>query len=260
MSDEAEALAEAARNRGLTLKRSRVRTPGKGDYGKYGLTDAAGHPVLGIKGKSLSATADEVRAFLRHAATTDWNESLTVADQAPARHSGTRRSKPGALPSKPKRSRPAQPQPSSPPPEPEPERAALRDARPADAPAIAALIALLGHKTDAANVRSRLDQIAIPQRVATIGAEVVGLCGLDVERHIHRRKPVGRITILAVGKDARGRGLGRLLVEDAQQRLRAAGCGMVEVTSNDRLTAAHAFYRHLGFERTSMRFVRSLDT
>jgi GNAT superfamily N-acetyltransferase len=49
-----------------------------------------------------------------------------------------------------------------------------------------------------------------------------------------------------------------MLVEAAEAWCRKAGCKIVEVTSNDRRSAAHAFYRHLGYERTSMRFMKKL--
>jgi len=87
---------------------------------------------------------------------------------------------------------------------------------------------------------------------------VIGILTWHVTPVLHRPKPVGRITMMAVAKDERRRGVGRARVEAACERLRAKGCGLVEVTSNADLTGAHAFYRKLGFERTSYRFAKEL--
>ena len=120
---------------------------------------------------------------------------------------------------------------------------------------------LLDHDVDAKGVRKRMATLArqkLPQLVATLDKKVVGLVGIHAMVAIHRDKPVGRITILVVDEKARRRGIARQLVEEAERRLSKLGCGMVEVTSNDRLTAAHAFYRHMGYERTSIRFMKKL--
>jgi GNAT superfamily N-acetyltransferase len=50
-----------------------------------------------------------------------------------------------------------------------------------------------------------------------------------------------------------------MLVEAAEAWMRKKGCKLVEVTSNDRRAEAHAFYRHMGYERTSIRFAKTLS-
>ena len=80
MSDqEIDALAETARNRGLKLVRSRVRTPGKRRYGKVGLTDAKGKAIFGMDDKGPVAKPEDVEHFLRNLGASDWGASLDVA-------------------------------------------------------------------------------------------------------------------------------------------------------------------------------------
>jgi ribosomal protein S18 acetylase RimI-like enzyme len=95
--------------------------------------------------------------------------------------------------------------------------------------------------------------------VAERARVVVGCLSWHVTPVIHRPRPVGRITMLVVAEAARGEGIGTLLVEDAAERLRTLGCGLLEVTSNIKRMRAHAFYQGLGFERTSYRFARTLQ-
>ena len=130
----------------------------------------------------------------------------------------------------------------------------------ADGEAIARLISDLGHKMTADGVRARISSNLAggPQLVATEEGRVIGLCGLHIMTVIYRPMPVGRITILEVAEEHRGRGVGRALVAEAERRLREAGCGMIELTSNERLVDAHEFYRRLGFEQTSKRFAKLL--
>lgn len=261
MSDERlDELAESARNRGLKLVRSRVRTPGKRRFGKVGLTDAKGKPVLGMDEKGPTAKPEEIEDYLRNLGAKDWGASLGVAVMA--RKKKKPRSERAREPAndaepEPKRRREPEPEPEPP----TPPKPKLRGAKPGDAKVLARLVKYLGHPIDEKTVRKNLAALKKTGEtplVATLDKTIVGLCGIGRRVVIHRPAPLGRITALVVAEEAQGHGIGRLLVEEAERLLRRAGCKIVEVTSNDRRTAAHAFYRHLGYERTSLRFMKKL--
>ncbi|MFL6730286.1 MAG: GNAT family N-acetyltransferase [Sphingomicrobium sp.] len=264
MSDERiNALAESARNRGLKLVRSRVRTPGKRRFGKVGLTDKSGKAVFGMDDKGPTAKPEEVEHYLRNLGAKDWGASLDVAvlprkrKPKPAREAANDAEPEAVRPSKARTAPKAKPAPKpKPPPEPK-----IREARPGDAEDLAALINYLGHPIDAKTVRKNLAKLSRADEaplVATLDKAVIGLCGVHRTVTVHRPAPVGRITILVVAEAVQDRGIGRLLVEAAEKVLKKGGCQIVEVTSNDRRGAAHAFYRHMGYERTSIRFMKKL--
>ena len=234
-----DALREMAENRGLKLVSSRIRTPGRGDFGKFGLKETkTGREVLGFGKKGLTATAEEVETFLRGGTASAWKISV---GKAPPRKAKAKE----APPPKPKA---------------EPELV-IRDARPRDAETLAALIVALGYAVTAAEIRKRLavlNKAGQHVLVADRGG-VVGVLTTALTQVLHRPRPVGRISMMVVAEAERGHGIGAALVAEAETRLKAAGCGLVEVTSNAKRLRAHAFYERLGYERTSHRFAKQLQ-
>ena len=96
----------------------------------------------------------------------------------------------------------------------------------------------------------------IAEVLAADGSDAFGVA--TVEEGLELREAGIRAPILVVAGEAARQDIGRMLVQAVEQWCRDQGCGLIEVTSNDRRTAAHAFYRHMGYERTSMRFAKKL--
>ena len=138
----------------------------------------------------------------------------------------------------------------------------IRPARHGDEAAVQALLGELGYAVAAEEVRSRLDDLlgrgTDPVLLAAAGDEILGLIALHWTRMLHHRERVARITALIVRDRARGKGVGRALVEAGAERARAAGCGLLELTTALHRTDAQAFYKSLGFEASSLRLHRLL--
>ena len=135
----------------------------------------------------------------------------------------------------------------------------VRDARDADAEAIAHLLEALGHPLDPPRVIEQLRALAAQGGSGTWVAErdgrVVGLVSAQAILMLHRPAPTGRVTVLVVDPDAHGRGIGTALLREAEAFLYGRGCRTIEVTSAPHRTAAHAFYLRRGFARQPERFL-----
>jgi GNAT superfamily N-acetyltransferase len=87
---------------------------------------------------------------------------------------------------------------------------------------------------------------------------VVGLAALDVRVYLEHDEPRGRVIAFVVGQDARGRGVGRALMDAVEAEARRAGATDLHVTSGAERADAHAAYRALGFTETGLRFGKRL--
>ena len=137
----------------------------------------------------------------------------------------------------------------------------IRPAGPEDADPIATLLTELGYPATAAEIPGRLAAVLdAPGRtfVAEDGGEVLGVGSVTRLSLLHRAEPAALLSALVVRPDHRGQGVGRLLVQAAERHAADWGCRTLELTSRDERLAAHRFYRGLGFESGSRKFVRQV--
>jgi GNAT superfamily N-acetyltransferase len=141
----------------------------------------------------------------------------------------------------------------------------IREATEGDVEALAPLFSVLGYETSPAVLRERLARLRSADPAGRVLAafdgagRAIGFLTLHQTPVLHRPTAVGRITALAVDPAAQGRGVGRRLVEAAEQVCRDAGLARIEVTSGLSHTPAYDFYRHLGYADHGARFARALE-
>ncbi len=85
--------------------------------------------------------------------------------------------------------------------------------------------------------------------VAVDGEDIVGCLQLTLIPGLSRRGATrAQIESVRVAGSHRGRGLGEALLRHAIERARAAGCGLVQLTSDKSRPDARRFYERLGFK------------
>jgi ribosomal protein S18 acetylase RimI-like enzyme len=96
--------------------------------------------------------------------------------------------------------------------------------------------------------------------VAEDGDILLGCISLHVTKLFHVAGNAGRITSLVVSPEKRGLGIGKALVNAADQYFKKKGCIKAEVTSSDHRKGAHNFYQSQGFVRGARRFIKNYKT
>lgn len=140
---------------------------------------------------------------------------------------------------------------------------AIRDAILEDYTTIARLLGQLGYPSMPDGVRQRLARL-LPRDdtrvfVAERSASVLGALALHRMPVLTSINDVALIIALVVTEEARRTGVGRRLVERAEDEARLWRCGRIMVTTAERRTEAHVFYERLGYQYTGRRFVKTIQ-
>lgn len=138
----------------------------------------------------------------------------------------------------------------------------LRSASLMDADDVASLLTELGYPCERHEAMERISAILGNDRqvlvVARLDGAVSGLIALDFMYYLPLGTCTCRVTALVVTPEAQGRGLGRLLLREAERRARGGGAARIELTSGSQRTDAHAFYKACGYSDGTLRFIKRL--
>ena len=144
----------------------------------------------------------------------------------------------------------------------------FREAAREDVPAVVALLAddILGRDRERGEADAYLtafdrmrqeaaNRIVLAEQAGEIAGcyQITFISGLSLSAA--RR---AQIEGLRVAASHRGRGLGEAMIRDAEARARAAGCALMQFTTNRTRADAHRFYERLGFTPSHIGYKKPL--
>lgn len=144
----------------------------------------------------------------------------------------------------------------------------FREATRADVPQVVALLAddVLGRTREGAGLEVYLaafdamraegsNRLIVAEQDGRVVAcyQLIVMSGLSLSAT--RRAEIEAVRVAA---DLRGQGLGARLIADAEARARAAGCTLIQLTSNATRTEARRFYEGLGFTGSHIGFKKPI--
>jgi GNAT superfamily N-acetyltransferase len=87
-------------------------------------------------------------------------------------------------------------------------------------------------------------------RLACTGTEVIGLCALSLRNNLYAQGILANIDELVIDEKYRGKGIGKLMLDDVTLIASKNNCAFLELESAFHREDAHRFYEKEGFEKT----------
>jgi GNAT superfamily N-acetyltransferase len=139
----------------------------------------------------------------------------------------------------------------------------IRVARADDAAALARLVTQLGYPATAEQMPARFARLSTDENARAFVAEnagvVLGLATIHLRFTMNHQSPIAQLTLLVVDEANRARGVGRALVQAAEQFAQDRGAKRINVTTALNRGNAHAFYERIGYKHTGRRYGRDFD-
>jgi len=139
------------------------------------------------------------------------------------------------------------------------ETVTLRPAAGSDAERIASLFTDEGYPAGPSDIVERLSRFASPHSqvvVADYEGDVLGFIALHALPRFEHTDRVIRVMALVVDAGVRDRGVGHLLMEEAERIGRELGAAYVEITAGHHRPDARHLYEALGYDASVAAYLR----
>lgn len=136
---------------------------------------------------------------------------------------------------------------------------ALRPAEPGDAERIAGLFTDEGYPAGPADILDRLGRFASDHSQVIVAAtddEVVGFIAIHAMPRFEHSDRILRVLALVVDAGVRERGVGHLLMAEAERVGAEVGAAFAEVTAGHHRPEARRLYEDLGYDPTVAAYLR----
>lgn len=135
-------------------------------------------------------------------------------------------------------------------------------AKPEDATRVADLLNQMGYATTELETVKRITLYGQPsyQLIIAKAEEItVGFIALHFYDVLHLPAPEGRISSFCIDEKVRGKGIGKTLLNAAEDYFKENGCYKIVLNSNLKRPETHQFYLNRGYQFTSKHFAKFLE-